>query len=164
MATVYLETSFVSACVTDRTDVESLGRKRASLRWWKHESGRHELFLSAEVLAELDRPEHRLRSESAKFIAGIPQLAVTDEVLGFAAILVREKVMPGPVAGDAIHVAVCAVHRIDYLLTWNVRHLANMRKRAHLQVVCTRSGLLAPDLVTPDLLRTVRDAQEEAED
>jgi len=72
-------------------------------------------------------------------------LALTPEVFGIAAVLVSERVMPGPaVEGDAVHLAVAIVHRINYLLTWNQRHLANPNKRTHLLVVCSRLGYLAP--------------------
>ena len=57
-------------------------------------------------------------------LEGLPQLAMTDEVLGVAAVLVREQAMPGPAAeGDALHVAVALVHQMDHLVTWNQRHL-----------------------------------------
>jgi hypothetical protein len=86
-------------------------------------------------------------------LEGLPQLALTDEVLGAAAVLVRELVMPGPAAeGDALHVAVTLVHQMDHLVTWNQRHLANQNKRTHLQVVCARLGYLLPEIVTPDLM------------
>lgn len=61
--------------------------------------------------------------------------------------------MPGPDAtGDALHVAVAAVHEMDYLLSWNVRHLANPNKTRHSQVICQRLGLLPPVIITPDAL------------
>ncbi len=60
--------------------------------------------------------------------------------------------MPGPVAGDAIHVATAAVHRIEYMLSWNVRHLANPNKVDHLRQVCRRLGLVSPLILTPDML------------
>jgi hypothetical protein len=61
--------------------------------------------------------------------------------------------MPAPaVEGDALHFAAALVHRIDYLMTWNQRHLANPNKRTHLLVVCARLGYLPPEIVTPDLL------------
>ena len=68
--------------------------------------------------------------------------------------LVLEQVMPGPAdEGDAIHLAASIVHRMDYLLTWNQRHLANPNKRTHLMVVAARARLQLPELVTPDLMR-----------
>lgn len=60
--------------------------------------------------------------------------------------------MPSPVAGDALHVAASCIHRIDYLLSWNVRHLANPNKVSHLQTICVRTGHIPPKIVTPELL------------
>lgn len=60
--------------------------------------------------------------------------------------------MPSPVAGDALHIPVATVHGVELVLSWNVRHLANPNKLAHLRTVCGRAGLVAPQIVTPDLL------------
>jgi len=84
---------------------------------------------------------------------GLEALTLTAEVPSVAGFLVRERVMPAPaVEGDALHVAYCLVHNIEYLLTWNQRHLANPNKRTHLAVICARLNLLVPQIVTPDLL------------
>ena len=152
MAEVYLETSFVSACVTSRDDVSSIYRRQVSLEWWETQRSQHEIYLSMEVIRELSSPRYGHRDSALSLIHDVPVLPITPEVEGFAQILVREKTMPMPVAGDAVHVAVSAVHEIDYLLSWNVRHLANPNKMRHLQVVCLRSSLIAPMIVTPDLL------------
>jgi hypothetical protein len=85
-------------------------------------------------------------------VRNVPLLPIGEEVRGLASILVREKVMPGPVAGDAVHLAVASVHGMDYMLTWNVRHLANPNKLEHLRVVCLRVGIIPPRIVTPDFL------------
>jgi hypothetical protein len=69
--------------------------------------------------------------------------------------LVGEKVMPGPAnEGDALHIAVSIVHQLDYLLTWNQKHLANPNKRTHLTILAARARLRLPELVTPDLMQT----------
>ena len=117
MARVYLETSYVSAYVTDRDDTASVYRRQVSTTWWKEQRGKHELFVAEEVLAELSHRDFRRRAEAAALIDGVPLLPTDDDVRGLARILVREKVMPGPVAGDAIHVAVATVHGIEYVLT-----------------------------------------------
>lgn len=152
MARVYVETSFISALVTDRTDPGSVVRRETSLQWWARFRQHHQLFASAEVIQELDDPAFRGREEALRLAAEADLLQIDDEVVGFAAILVKEKVMPGPVAGDAIHVAVAATYRMDYLLSWNVRHLANPSKLVHLGTICLRLGLVPPRIVTPDLL------------
>lgn len=154
MAKVYVETSFFSVCVTTRSNPLDIGRREASNRWWAEQAGNFDLFISAEVARELDAPGFVQRERGLAMLDGLTALALTSTVYGFADVLVRERVMPGPaVAGDAVHVAAAAVHRMDYILTWNIRHLANPNKRTHLAVVCMRAGLMAPQLVTPDLLQ-----------
>lgn len=152
MARVYLETSFVSACVTPRSDTASMYRRQVSTDWWTGQRSAHELFIAEEVLTELSHPSFQHQSAANTMLEGIPLLSVNEDVRGLAKILVREKVMPAPVAGDAIHVAIATVYNIDFLLTWNIRHLANVNKRQHLEVVCRRAGFLAPQIVTPDVL------------
>ena len=153
MARVYLDTSFVSACVTTRQDAASIVRRETSLEWMDSQAEKHDLFISPEVVIELDDPTFPSRDAAMNIIESVPLLMISEQVLGVATILVYENVMPGPDnAGDALHVAVSAVHRMDYLLSWNVRHLANPNKTQHLQVVCSRLGLIPPTIITPEIL------------
>jgi len=155
VARVYLETSFFSECCTIRTGEIARGRRAISLQWWQTDARRFDLFVSSEVVRELSSPEfpESVRTPTLEMLEGISQLALADEVLGVAAILVREHVMPGPASeGDALHVAASLVHRIEHLVTWNQQHLANQNKRTHLRVVCARMGYLLPEIVTPDLM------------
>lgn len=153
MARVYLDTSFVSACVSARTDTLNLYRRELSQNWMASQSTRHNVFISAEVLTELGHPEFRQREAALEVVRHIPILELNEQIVGFARILVREKVMPGPISGDCLHVATSCVHQIDYLLTWNIRHLANPNKVAHLRAICSRAGLLPPAIMTPEALR-----------
>lgn len=80
-------------------------------------------------------------------------LDINPEVEDFAGLLVAQKVMPAPaISGDALHVATATIHRMQYILSWNVKHLANENKRMHLAVICMRLGLVPPMIVTPDML------------
>lgn len=153
MARVYLETSFVSACVTDREDAASVYRREASLEWWEKQGSRHELVVSTEVLAELDTPSFRGREAALAMVEPLDLLAVDADALGLARVLVREQVMPGPSnRGDSMHVAIATVHSADFMVSWNVRHLANLKKLTHLRAVTMRLGLIPPLIVTPELL------------
>lgn len=155
MPTIYLETSFFSECCTIRTGDIARGRRATSLKWWNGSAASFELFISNEVVRELSNPAFpdAVRVPALGMLAGLPVLDLTAEVMGVAAILVRERIMPAPaVEGDALHLAAAVVHRIDYLMTWNQKHLANPNKRTHLTVVCARLGYLAPEIVTPDLM------------
>ena len=150
MARVYLETSFVSACVTDREDAASVYRRETSNAWWSTQRHRHEVAISAEVIRELSDPAHRRSRQALDLIRGVALLDIDDQVRGVAEVFVRELVMPRPIGGDAVHIAVCCVRAVDCVLSWNVRHLANPAKAAHLRVICARMGLIAPAVLTPD--------------
>lgn len=153
MARVYLETSFFSACVSMRTSAKSVSWRETSNEWWQTQAARHELYISDEVVAELSDPEFVQGPAALAMLRGLRLLELGPEVRGLAEILVREKLMPRPsVSGDAIHVAAATFHGMEYILTWNVQHMANPNKRTHFATICLRLGLLPPQIVTPDLL------------
>jgi hypothetical protein len=152
---VYLETSFFSQCVTIRTDAVDIARRQTTLEWWEGPAKAFDLCISPEVVRELSSPHFpsQVRDAALEMLRGLDTLTFTEEVAGMAELLVRERVMPGPaVAGDALHLAFCIVHRVEYLLTWNQKHLANPKKRTHLAIICARLNLPAPQIVTPDLM------------
>ena len=125
-----------------------------SNEWWDIEAPRHDLFISGEVVRELAAPSFPNSTEALDMARAAAVLAITDEVTEFAELLVAERVMPKPATqGDAIHAAAATIHQMDYVLTWNVRHLANPNKRTHFAIICMRLGLAAPMLITPDLLQ-----------
>ena len=155
MPKVYLETSFFSECCSIRAGDIARGRRATSLQWWKTEARRFELYISDEVLRELSSPDFpvSVRDPALAMLQGLPVLPISTDALGLAELLVRERVMPQPAnSSDAIHLAMSLVYQIDYLLTWNQKHLANPNKRTHLVVISARLGYLSPEVVTPDLL------------
>jgi hypothetical protein len=153
MAKVYLEPSFFSASVTTRTSPRIAGWRATSLEWWRTQSPKHRLFISPEVVAELSAPEFQERVAALEMLHGLALLDITPDVLDLADLLVSERVMPNPPnAGDAIHVAIATAHRMDYILSWNIQHLANENKRRHLAVICLRLRYVPPLIVTPDML------------
>ena len=110
--------------------------------------------MSPEVVGELSSDDFPNRDPAMKMLRGLGVLEITREVEDLAELLVAEKVMPEPArSGDALHVAVATLHKMDYLLTWNIQHLANPNKRTHLAVVCLRLGIAPPLILTPDMLQ-----------
>ena len=79
-------------------------------------------------------------------------LAVAREVLDIAEVYRVQKLMSHDPAADAVHLALASFYRMDYLLTWNCRHLANASKVRHLEVLNSRMGLSIPILATPHML------------
>lgn len=150
MLRAYLETSFVSACVSTRSDLQSRYRREMSLLWWKAATTGWGKLISDEVIAELSDPRYPHSAAALTFLEGLPVISINEEMVDLAELFVARKVMPQPVRGDALHVAMATVARCDYLLTWNVKHLANPNKRQHLVTVCLEAGVVPPTIVRPD--------------
>jgi hypothetical protein len=151
-STVYIETTIPSAYVTTRTDPASLFRRQVTRDWWHEQACRYELLTADSVLIELGTGEWKGKDEALALIEAVPRLAIDAEVLAVARRYIVERLIPSDLAGDALHLAAACVHEVDYLLTWNIRHLANPNKTEHLVVVNRRLGLLTPQIVTPEAL------------
>lgn len=134
-----------------RRDAKSVARRDESRRWWVQQRALHQVFVSSEVMQELSAPTYPQCDEALALTVETESLPLDEDVRGLARILVREKAMPGPEgSGDAMHVAIATVHRMDAVLSWNVKHLANRNKVVHLREVCRRVGFVAPEIVTPN--------------
>ena len=85
-------------------------------------------------------------------LAGIPLLPIDDAVQELARWFVDRLIVPEKVVEDALHVAVAASQGMDFLLTWNCRHIANAEVIDKLEAVCLEFGFLLPTLCTPEQL------------
>ena len=82
-------------------------------------------------------------------LRGLPELPATESALALAGALMADGAVPEKARTDAAHIAVAAVHEMDFLVTWNCRHLANANKFGHIRRVNALLGLFVPALVTP---------------
>ena len=89
------------------------------------------------------------KDEALALIANLPLVPVELAVVEIMETYVERTVMPSDPAGDALHLALASYHKCDFLLTWNVRHLANANKFEHIRRVNTMLGLFTPTLATP---------------
>ena len=85
-------------------------------------------------------------------MAGLPVLAVTDAAVSLADRVLGSGLVPQQAAADALHVAVAALNNMDYLLTWNCKHLANAAIRRSLEQVVKEAGFCCPVICTPEEL------------
>lgn len=152
MAGVYIETTIPSAYVSTRTDPGSLHRRDVTRQWWSRQLGSYEIWTSDNVVLELQQGEWPGQHEALGLIEPFGRLLVSSEVISVAERYVAERLVPAGMAGDAAHLAAACVHEMDFLLTWNIRHLANPNKLTHLMVINRRMGLLTPQIVTPETL------------
>ncbi len=151
-SSVYIETTVPSAFVSTRTDAGSVYRRDATREWWQAQLHRYDAHISDVVVLELRGGDWPGKTEALTLVDPLPRLRVDAEVLAVARRYVDERLVPAGLSGDAAHLAAASVHGTDFLLTWNIRHLANPNKTHHLTVINRRLGLLTPQIVTPDML------------
>jgi len=104
------------------------------------------------VALELTQGDWPGKTAALELIEPWRRVPITEEVANVARRYASERLVPGDLQGDALHLAAACVHEFDFLLTWNIRHLANPNKLAHLTVINRRLGLLTPQVVTPQML------------
>jgi hypothetical protein len=150
--TVYVETSVFSYLAgRPSRDLIVAARQQRTHTWWRTRRAAFDLYVSQVVIDEAKAGDPRPAATRARFLAGVPTLDMTDGVAGLAAALIEGVPLPRRAAADAAHIA-AAYHRIDFLLTWNLAHIANAELRPRIEAVCRASGYSAPILCTPDEL------------
>ena len=58
----------------------------------------------------------------------VESLSITDEAVDLAGRYVRDGVIPARYRDDAVHVALAVLNNLDVVVTWNMKHLANVRR------------------------------------
>lgn len=148
---VYLDATIPSFYYEERPGTIIQAWREITVQFWDSARPRYDLFVSDETLRELQDAGYpaEKRQQCLALVAPLPRLAVTAEVSALAAFYVREGVMPSNDLGDAFHLAFATWYRIQYLLTWNCKHLANANKFERIQAVNSQRRLVSPLLVTP---------------
>ena len=150
---VYIETSVVSYLVAwPSPNVLAAAWQQVTREWWNTQRSRFELFASELVVAEASRGDPDAARRRNEAMEGIPDLEVTTEAVALAKELVEKGALPHDAMDDAMHVAVAAVHGVDYLLTWNCRHLDNAEMKPLIRSVCAVAGYRCPEICTPQEL------------
>jgi len=149
MQTVYIETSIPNFYYTLRTDSESIARMHWTRQWWKEYSTKFTLTTSAAVIDELRQGIGKNTEERIALLDDMDILTITNEVIEIAQIYIDKLVMPKDPKGDALHLAIASFYKIDALLTWNCKHIANANKFNHIRRVNFEIDLPTPILATP---------------
>jgi len=154
---VYLDATIPSFYYEERPGTIIQAWRDITVQFWDEARYDYDLFLSDETIRELDdvRYPAAKRDLCLDLVANLPRLVLSNEVTDLAAFYVREKLMPSNDLGDAFHLAFATWYRIEYLLTWNCKHLANANKFGRIQVLNARRRLMSPLLVTPAQLLEV---------
>lgn len=145
---LYLETSVVGAYL----DNDEPFRRDLTIRWWEHELCEYRAVSSVLVESEISRMAEPHRSGYLNLIKPLERLELTDEVAILAEGYIDRGIFHRKYIADAIHVAIASFHKIDYIVTWNFGHLANVRRQARLRLFNKAAGFFSPVIITPEFL------------
>ncbi len=147
---LYIETSIIGYLTTRVSKLlVAASNQQVTREWWDDHRQKFELFVSRAVVEECASGDQAATTERLEFLVGISELDITSEVLKLASALRSQVPLPEKAQIDAIHVAATAVNGIEYLLTWNCKHIANASLRPKIEKVCRESGFEPPTICTP---------------
>ena len=154
--TVYIETSIISYLTARASrDLLAAAWQKATVDWWDTQRDRFELYASDPVIEEAGKGNSKAAARRLNVLAGIPLLAITDDVIALSKALIQNGALPRKAMGDSLHIALSAVHGINYLLTWNYRHIDNAETKPIIRQVCMTNGYEYPEICTPQELMGV---------
>jgi hypothetical protein len=154
----YIETSVISY-LTGRTSSDLLvaAHQKATQDWWIERSHEFDLFISEFVIDEAEDGHPEAASKRLAALTGIPILETLEAVELLAVDLIKSQAVPMKARLDALHIAMATIHKVDYLLTWNFKHIANAEKWASIQAVCQNHGFQMPYICSPlELMKSVQ--------
>ena len=150
---IYIETSVISY-LTSRTsrDLVTAARQQVTSDWWSEKKGSFKLYVATPVLDEANMGDITAVKKRLSVLNKMPVLETTIESLEFAKFLIDETPFPENAQIDALHIALATVHAMDFILTWNFKHIANAAIRSKLEVLAQNKNYTLPVICTPEEL------------
>lgn len=154
--TVYLETTIIGYLAMRVSGLLRVAANQETTRdWWDNHRARFDLFVSRFVVDECSQGDPAAAQERLVYLEGIPLLQGSDDVNSLAELLMDGVLLSEKASIDAFHISVAAVNGVQYLLTWNCKHIANPSLRPRIERVCRDTGYEPPVICTPqELLET----------
>ena len=150
---VYIETTIASyLAARPSRDLLQAARQQITHNWWDCERQNYDLCISQIVIDEAAAGDADAAKKRRPFLENLPLLDLTEAVSEIAKAIMDSGLLPEKAARDAVHIAVSSVHRVDILLTWNCRHIANAAIMKELGEIVAQCGYELPILCTPEEL------------
>lgn len=151
--TVYIETSILGYLTARSTkDLILAANMEITRNWWKFRRNDFILYTSEAVLDEAAQGDPAIAARRLEVLRGFPLLALNQAVQELAAQFLTRSSLPAKARVDAIHIAAATVHGMDYLLTWNCKHIANAQIQGKLAEISLDFCYVLPILCTPNEL------------
>jgi len=150
MAKIYIETSIISYLTArPSNNLIAAAWQKETIDWWDTQKGRFDLYISEVVIEEASRGDKSAASRRLAALEGIEVLQLNNASIELSKTLIEEGGIPKKALDDALHVAIAAVQDIDFLLTWNCRHIDNAEMKPKIRKIIKAHGYKCPEIATP---------------
>ena len=160
---VYLEPTVISHLVARPSNDAILASwQEASQQLWKDYADRFEFVISRIVHAEIQRGDPTAARQRLETVSLLRILDPFPEADILAQKLLDAEAVPRNSLTDAQHIAIATVHSVEYLVSWNYKHIVNENKREYINEVCREAGFQPITICTPiQLMEDIRMKEKE---
>ena len=152
-SSVYIEPTVISHLVARPSNDPILASwQSASRQLWENYADRFEFVISKIVLAEIQQGYPTAAQQRFETVSLLRILDTFPETDILAQKLLDAGAVPRNSLTDAQHIAIATVHSIEYLVSWNHKHIVNENKREHINQVCQTAGFQPITICTPTAL------------
>jgi hypothetical protein len=153
MASVYLETTIPSYLVARPSrDLVTAAHQQITHEWWDTAKERFELYVSEAVLDEIRLGDPDYSDLRLQAVAALEILAFSVDVESLIQTYAGRLGLTGSAIADLPHFAYSVAYNMDYLVTWNCKHIANGQVIKRLLMINAELGRPTPVIVTPEEL------------
>jgi hypothetical protein len=148
--TVYIETSILGYLTARPSrDIVVAANIEVTREWWETRRSEFQLYSSQAVVKETSQGDAAIASQRLEILRNFSLLDLNQSVLDLAEQFLGRSNLPAKADVDAVHIAAATVHGMDYLLTWNCKHIANAQIQRKLAEISLDFGYELPILCTP---------------
>ncbi|MGB5971464.1 MAG: type II toxin-antitoxin system VapC family toxin, partial [Spirulinaceae cyanobacterium] len=147
---IYIETSILGHLTARPTNNLILAANiKVTQDWWEEYSNSFTLYASQLVEDEAAKGDPTILSQRLSLLQPLNFLEITEEALELAQAFLSQSNLPPKASNDSLHMALATVYGLDYLLTWNCKHMANAQIQRKLSQISSGLGFMLPIICTP---------------
>lgn len=150
LESLYIDTSIIGyLTIRQSTNLITASNVVITQNWWDTRRQNFTLYISEVVLEEVARGDQEMAIKRLELIDELPLLELNETVEELAQQFLIKSNLPPKASDDALHIALATVYNVDYLLTWNCKHIANAQIQKKLSQISIQSGYELPTICTP---------------
>ena len=148
--TIYIETSIFGHLTARPTDNLIVAANiKITQDWWNEHRSSFTLYASEIVENEAAKGDPTIAAQRLNLLQSLMLLELTEEAFELSQAFLSQSNLPSKASNDSLHIALATVYSLDYLLTWNCRHMANAQIQRKLAQISSDLGYLLPIICTP---------------